>query len=209
MLKVGVVLDIWEGRNMDAREGVVSPVSGRYGLWFALVALPFILAIGLFAALQPIPRATLIGPGTAAVGSLSGHHGRWGARGPGDFQGTAPVAGPRHWPADMRYRHPMRFTVAPEGYPVGGAPTLGLDDGRFLVALTLGAGLAGVLWAASSGRTGQTFTDPAEAALVRDVTMLREEVDRLRSEQRQLRLSLDWQERLLSASNQADPSADR
>lgn len=191
---------------MDAREREVHPVSGHSGLWFALVALPFIVAIGLFAALQPIPRAASTGAVTAAVGSFD-HRGRWDDRSWGHSQWGERTNAPRRWPADHLYRRPMHFRAAPAAYPVDGAPALGLDGGRFLMALSLGTGLAGVLWAASNGRTGQTLVDPTEATAAREVTVLREEVDRLRSEQRQLRLSLDWQERLLTAANSRQPDA--
>lgn len=186
------------------------------GWLFTLLVVPFIVTIALLAALQPMSPAFAAAPISAMA-----HHGRppewryghsgFGNRAAlGNQQGafdTPPNAGDpqaafgrpgaafRHRPPFGRYGYP-----GPGGMAMRSDPGFTLDGWRLLAALAVGGGFAGLAWSVGN-RQGSGVPTGTSWAGEQELTLLREEVDRLRSEQRQLRAAVDWQERLLSEVN--------
>jgi len=158
-------------------------MSQSFRLRFLLFALPFIMAIALLAAVQPV------GSGAAALPSAGfrGHpfHGPGGID-PG-FQGR--------FPQNARRGPPRQFTPAPVAPPVGG---FAIDGFRLLAALALTGAFTGLVWLTFDGVPVTPLTTSGSTLLERDVMRLREEVDSLQREQRHLRTTLDWQDRLLT-----------
>lgn len=79
--------------------------------------------------------------------------------------------------------------------------------GRLLGAFAITGALTMLIFAfIGSFLPERLTTSPASD---RELTTLREEVDRLQRERRQLRLALDWQERLLTRTGQAGGDEER
>lgn len=77
------------------------------------------------------------------------------------------------------------------------APPVAPDGRRLLAELAVAGGLVGLLWPAGRGPTPPA-TSPAAPLEAAELERLREELDRLQATQREFRLNLDWQQRLLS-----------
>jgi len=73
-----------------------------------------------------------------------------------------------------------------------------IDGFRLLAALALTGAFTGLVWLTFDGVPVTPLTTSGSTLLERDVMRLREEVDSLQREQRHLRTTLDWQDRLLT-----------
>jgi hypothetical protein len=169
-----------------------------------LVALPLALLTGLLAGVEPGSTATVGARPAPVVFAPGPHHFRPGPRGPGQpLDGNAAVGrGPARGSFVRRERPPVITSLQ-------AAPRTGstFDGWRMLEALALTGGVAGAVWYAARDEQGARLPAPPGSSVEQDVAFLREEVERLQREQRQLRTTLDWQERLL-AEGSPDASAD-
>ena len=158
-------------------------MSQSFRLSFLLLALPFIMAIALLAAVQPV------GSGAAALppAGLRGHH----FHGPGGIDPGFEARFPQH----ARHGPPRQFSPGPIAPPVGG---FAVDGFRLLAALALTGAFTGLVWLTFAGVPVAPLTNSGGTLLERDVMRLREELDSLQREQRHLRTTLDWQDRLLT-----------
>ncbi|HEY8742655.1 MAG TPA: hypothetical protein VIU62_06130 [Chloroflexota bacterium] len=164
-------------------------MSQSFRLRFLLFALPFIMAIALLAAVQPIGGAAPALP----QGNFRGHpFERPGGIDPG-FQGR--------FPQNARRGPPRHFVPAPVAPPVGGFT---VDGFRLLAALAVTGAFTGLVWLTFDGVPVTPLTNSSSTLLERDVMRLREEVDSLQREQRHLRTTLDWQDRLLTGDRRPD-----
>jgi hypothetical protein len=163
-------------------------MSQSFRLRFLLLALPFILALALLAAVQPV----------TSVASAVPYHafGRHMPHGRGQpFGGSARRYGPGAWRGAGAGRPPA---------PVPPVTGFTVDGGRLLAALALSGAFTGLLWLTPDGREPTPLPAPGETALEQDVVLLRAEVERLQREQRQLQWTLDWQERLLTEGRRSE-----
>jgi len=160
-----------------------------YRLRLLLFALPFVLAIGLLAAIQPVMSS----PTAVPLGAFHDHH--FGGRGNagGDFNRPFPPGASRG-PARER-------PFAPVITPSGGFT---IDGGRLLAELALTGAFTGLFWLALDGGGATPLRESGPTLLEQDVVRLREEIDSLQREQRHLRAALDWQGRLLTGDGQTD-----
>ena len=158
---------------------------------FLLFALPFIVAIALLAALQPRLSTASAVPAAFFRGHPFHERGEAG----GDFGRTFPPEGRRGAAREQPF-----VPAAPplDGYTV--------DGWRLLAALALSGAFTGLVWLTLDAETPVPTQSTQRTLLEQDVARLREELDSLHREQRQVRETLDWQGRLLTG--QHDPQAD-
>lgn len=158
---------------------------------FLLFALPFIGAITLLAALQPrLSTATAI-----PAGFFRGHpyHGRGEAG--GNFGRTFPPEGRRDAAREQQF--------AAASPPTG---SYTVDGWRLLAALALSGAFTGLVWLTLDAEIPVPTQNTQRTLLELDVARLREELDSLHREQRQVRETLDWQGQLLTG--QQGPQAE-
>jgi hypothetical protein len=167
-------------------------MSQSYRLRLLLFALPFVLAIGLLAAIQPVMSS----PSAVPSGVFQEHH--FGGRGNagGDFNRPFPP-GARRGPARERQ-------FAPVVRPSGGFT---IDGGRLLAELALTGAFTGLFWLAMDGSGPAPARSSGPTFLEQDVVRLREQVDSLQREQRHQRAALDWQGRLLTGDGRTDQAS--
>ncbi|MFI5267998.1 MAG: hypothetical protein ACHQ7M_11535 [Chloroflexota bacterium] len=151
--------------------------------------MPFVLAISLLAAIQPVVSSSSAVPSGAFQERHFGGRGNAG----GDFNRPFP-AGARRGPARERQ-------FAPVVRPSSGFT---IDGGRLLAELALTGAFTGLFWLAMDGSGTEPVRHSGPTLLEQDVVRLRQQVDSLQREQRQQRAALDWQGRLLTGDGQTD-----
>ena len=170
----------------------------RYGVRFLVLLLPCLVAMGLIVAFHsataPRPVAAAVSATPQAVPPPGGLAGRPQPVRPTDARGPMAMRHhPPQWgnPRAFADRRPMPGP-APHHPPVGA--------GRLLGVFAITGALTLLIFALVGSFLPERLT--ASPASEQELTTLREEVDRLQRERRQLRLALDWQERLLARTGQ-------
>lgn len=188
-------------------------MAGSLRLQLFLCALVFMIGIGLIAAVQPVPPPTTAAAASAAVAPPprpvrqpppGGMDRPWGMAHPGAFAPSAGVLPPgaRRWRGhDPRFGQRFERRAPADDFTI--------DGWRLLGALALTGGVGSLLWAGLSEARPARASGAASARLQRDMAALQGEIERLQREQRQLQMTVDWQERLLkhTAASAAGPGA--
>jgi hypothetical protein len=157
-------------------------------LRFLVLALPFVMAIALLAAIQPrlttasaVPAAFFRGHPVHQRGEVNSHFRE------------------RYRPGQGPVQQPIVSVASPEGgYTV--------DGGRLLAAFALAGAFTGLIWLTIDNGTPAPTQNIQRTLMEQDIARLREELNSLHLEQRHLREALDWQGRLLTG--EPGPPAD-
>ncbi|GEM_PF-3251264 len=179
----------------------------RSSLPFLLLAPLFIVAIGLLAALQPVPPVMTMGPVPAMVRHFEGPRERAFPNQQFQRQRRAPNGQAMAQPQGQFGRRPYYRRAEQEmaARSMRTSPGYTLDGWRLLAALGLSGGLTGLVWSTMNGRTPNPVGGTTGSALQDEVARLRDELDQLRRDQRHIRATVDWQGRLLTNVQQPEP----
>ena len=173
----------------------------RYGVRFLVLLLPCLVAAGLLvafhAAAAPRPMTAAAVSATPQAPAPPGGLASTPRHAP-SMQARGPMA-MRHHPVQWARPHPFADR-RPLPRPAVHHPVFGL--GSLLGAFAITGALTMLIFAIIGSLLPERLS--ASTASEQELTALRDEVDRLQRERRQLRLALNWHERLLARTGQAD-----